>query len=500
MTRLLPKWTPLVLALAICACSDTPTHEQDPPDPPEPEVVDSTSRIVVDAGVTLGPVMQIARASTHSTSSPLPGEATRAYMQGLQHEVVRTWIQTRYVYNKGNIDYNYKYEGSRVGAEDALRFYATTGRTVLIALSAYNATSAWPLPQGDAFKDFLRETLVYYKRKYPNIRYIQVGNEPDAADETMATYYPIYRHYYRAVNEANAALNLQGDDRILISNGPFTSNVPNMLEYAGAFLTAYAADTDPAKKLDFFSFHSYGETNRPLELLTARQRIDAAMAAHGLPRIPVFVSEYGMFGGSTLPTRMTPEEVLTMQPAGQLTKAFYLYEGGIDNVFNWAIHHATLPSKSQVANVETGVLYPYGHALRMAKAVSDRQTRVQAMSRGIDTVGLGTHVLASMLPGRGVAVLVWNFNWRNPAPEPALNVFVNHLSQTIVGARVRRTIYLLDSQHNNVFTNPAQTTLQPLSEEVVPFSTHMNISLSLETSAVALILLEPESNATHGLN
>ncbi|HYD52409.1 MAG TPA: hypothetical protein VEA99_07270, partial [Gemmatimonadaceae bacterium] len=75
------------------------------------------SRVVVDAGVTLGPVIRFERASTHSTSSPMPGEPTRAYMQGLEHDVVRTWIQTRYVYNNGEVDYNYAYEGSGVGAE-----------------------------------------------------------------------------------------------------------------------------------------------------------------------------------------------------------------------------------------------------------------------------------------------------------------------------------------------------------------------------------------------
>jgi hypothetical protein len=464
---------------------------------------EADSRIVVDAAQPLGAVMRMERATTHSTSSPLPGEPTRSYMQGLDHEVVRTWIQTRYVYNKGDIDYNYKYELSGVGAEDALAFYATTGKSVLIALSAYNSTSAWPLPEGDAFTEFLAQTLIYYKSRYPNIRYIQVGNEPDASKATMATYYPIYRQYYRAVNEANGRLNLGDGDRLLISNGPFTSNVPNMLTYADGFLAAYAADTDPTKKLDFFSFHSYGETDRPRQLLTARERIDAAMQKHGLPVIPAFVTEYGMFGGSTLPVRFTLADLVTMQPAGQLTKAFYLYEGGIDNVFNWAIHHRTLPSKSQIADVETGIAYPYGNALLLAKEVSDRRTRIAASSKNIDDLGLGTHVLASMQPGKGVAVLVWNYHWRKEASEDEFNVLIKNIPRSAAGGRVpgggnsptmgggtmRSRIYIIDSKNNNYFTNSQQNSLQVTKEEELYYSSSLSIPLKLERHAVALILL-----------
>src|SRR5690606_26625718 len=111
------------------------------------------------------------------------------------------------------------------------------------------------------------------------------------------------------LNEANAYLNLT-NDRLLISNGPFTSNVPNMLVYARSFLQAYANDKDPNKKLDYFSFHSYGETNRPIELLTAQSRIDAEMAHHKLPKIPVFVTEFGIVGGSDLPSNMTLKETI----------------------------------------------------------------------------------------------------------------------------------------------------------------------------------------------
>jgi hypothetical protein len=493
MTRTIRTWVPVLLAtMSAASCADAPTAGSLSPQRSASSVAapadESQSRIVVDAGQRLGPVMRFEQASTHSTSSPLPGEATRAYLRSLDQEVVRTWIQTRYVYNNGDIDYNYRYESSDVGAEDALKFYATTTKSVLIALSAYNPTSQWTMPQGDSLDAFLTRTLVYYKRKYPNIRYIQVGNEPDANDETMATYYPVYRHYYRAVNAANAELRLQGDGRLLLSNGPFTSNLTNMLKYADGFLAAYAADPDSTKKLDFFSFHSYGDIAQPIVLGTARQRIDAAMQARGLPPVPVFVSEYGVFGGSSLPVRFTKADLVTLQPAGQLTKAFYLYEGGVDQVFDWAIYHSSLQMKSQLADVQTAIAYPYGNALLLAHKLSERETRIAATSNAINAAGLGTHVVASMKNGRGIAILLWNFNWRDSVATPEFNVLVKNIPHAAVGGgRVRTTVYMIDSRTNNYFTNPSQTSLVPTSTSELDYSPTLDIPIRLERAAVALI-------------
>lgn len=488
------RTTALALLLGAAACADSPAATAVASPAAAPQLAqdgdEASSRVVVDAAVTQGPVIRFERASTHSTSSPLPGEPTRAYMQGLDLDVVRTWIQVRYVYNKGNVDYNYAYDGSGVGAEDALAFYSTTGKSILVALSAYNPTSTWPMPQGEALVDFLRETLIHYKQKYPNVRYIQVGNEPDANDEEMDTYYPTYRAYYRAVNGANEALKLNGDDRLLLSNGPFTSNVTNMVKYADGFFAAFAADPDTTKRLDFFSFHSYGETDRPAQLATARERIHTAMAAHGIAPVPVFVSEYGLFGGSSLPVRMTLDSLMTMQPAGMLTKAFYLYEGGVDAVFNWAIHHRTLPSKSQVADVATGTLYPYGNMLKLAHMLSERGTRIAATSNNVDANGLGTHAVAAMAPGKGLAILVWNYHWRQPAAAKDFTVHVKHMPhEAIGGQRVKRTIYLVDRDHNNSWRHPEQGSLEASYVDEVRYSEEMTIPLSFQ-SGVALIVLE----------
>lgn len=465
---------------------------------PSPADEDS-SEIIVDCAEQQGKIMNMTIANGMSTSSPLPGEASRAWLQSLNSKVTRVWIQLVFVYNNGNINYNYRYEGSRVPVEDALSFYSTTSDSLLICLSGHRNSGSRLVPVGEAYKDFVRDLILHYKRKFPKIKYIQVSNEPDAGDETMATYYPVYRNYYRGLNEANAILQQEAQavglsyDPIMLSNGGFTSNVPNMLDYAHNFFTAYAADQDPSKKLDFFAFHSYGESNRPKELLTARHRIDSAMQSHGLPVIPVFMSEFGMVGGSSLPAGLTLAQTVTMQPAGQLTKAFYLYEGGIDRIFNWTIHHSSIVYKSEILDIVNGTRSPYGNALELSRMLSDRKKRVSAVSKSIDPVGLGLHAVAAEGNNKGVAVLLWNYNWRTAVADRDIQVLIKNIpEQHFRKRKVNATVYVIDSKNNNYFINPAQNSLQVTQEQVFDYQPYVKIPVRLERSSVVLILLTPE--------
>lgn len=202
----------------------------------------------------------------------------------------------------------------------------------------------------------------------------------------------------------------------------------------------------------------------------------------------MYVDEYGIFGGSSLPVRFTKADLVTMQPAGQLTKVFYLYEGGVEQVFNWAIYHATLPMKSQLADMQTAIPYPYANALLLAHKLSERETRIAATSNAIDARGLGTHVLASMKNGRGIAILVWNFNWRNTPDTPEFNVLVKNIPHSAVGGgKVRATIYMIDSKTNKYYTNQPQTSLEPTTTLDLDYSSTLNIPIQLERQAAALI-------------
>ena len=481
----------LTLTFMVISCEKK--QDSNPPAAEFPPADSSDAAVVVDCSDITGKVMNIASANGTSTTSPLPGANAQEWLKDLNQHLVRVWIQLRYVYNKGNVDYNYIYSGTNVGVEDALTYYSKTCDSLLVAVTAYNSSVTWPLPEGAAFTQFIKTTLAYYKTKFPKIKYIEVGNEPDAAGETMSTYYPIYQHYYQAIDGVNDSLDLKSNP-ILIGNAPLTGNVPKMLNYASGFFKAYAADKDPGKKFDFFSFHSYGEANRPLELKDARHEVDSALQANGLPVIPVLVSEYGIVGGSGLPSNTTLSETIAMQPAGQLTKAFYLYEGGIDYVLNWCVHHQTIPYKSEIADLDAGTLYPYGYALYCANQLSLRGDRLRATSTQINSVGLGVHVLAAMGDGKGIAVLVWNYNWTADMADKQIKVLINNIPSSIFpSAKMHSAVYLIDAEHNNYDFDKSQTSFKASLEGIVGYRPWIKVPLTLERSAVALILLTPES-------
>jgi hypothetical protein len=103
-------------------------------------------------------------------------------------------------------------------------------------------------------------------------------------------------------------------------------------------------------------------------------------------------------------------------------------------------------------------------------------------------------VLASIADERGIAVLVWNFNWRLTPNDTTFNVLVKNIPHSAVGGgHVRRTIYLVDSKHNNYYTDPAQTELVPASSEVLDYASAISTPLHLERAAVALIVFEHAS-------
>ncbi|MEJ7777955.1 MAG: hypothetical protein WKF68_00075 [Daejeonella sp.] len=334
----------IIIFMALAACGK---KSPIPAPVPVPPVVSpnggananlSNIAVTVDCSQSQGTLYRFEQANTTSTTSPLPGEKSRTWLKALNHKVVRVWIQLRYVYNNG---YNYKYSSSNVPVEDALTFYSSVSDSLLVCMSGYDGTATEPLPAaGVNYQNFVKQTVVYYKTKFPKIKYIQVGNEPDYNGDPITVYYPIYKDYYKGIAAANAALNLTGNNRILISNGPFTSTTAfsALLPYTNQFLAKYAADTDPDKRLDFFSFHCYTENDNPKLLATDRGQIDNLMSTYSLPKIPVFITELGIYGGSFIPSAWPEADAVTAQPAGQIAKMYNLYESGIDRVFNWAAY------------------------------------------------------------------------------------------------------------------------------------------------------------------
>lgn len=479
-------------SLGIISCAKKSPQPTVPQMPDLPKVAASAA-VIVDCSQQQGNVMRLEQANVHSSTSAMPGEKARTWLQSLNHKTIRTWLALRTIYNQG---YNYNYQGS-VRVEPSLDFYSTCADSLLVALTAYNPSVASPLPgdgKGVAFQNFIKQTVIYYKTKYPKIKYIQAGNEPDYNGETAAQYYEVYKDYYKAINAANAEMGLAGNNRIMLSNGAFTSttNFSALVSYANQFFALYAADTDPAKRLDFFSMNCYTEQTNPKLFETAKTQITQALGNRGLGQRPVFVTEYGLVGGTFIPAAWTQASTMTAWAPAQLAKAFYLYEGGVDRVFNWSISHGEILHKSELTDVSNNAYpNPYGYALMFGKEVSDRGTRVKVISSKLSNAGLGINALAAMGNGKGIAVLVWNYNYTNYVADQTINVRIDNIPKALFTDKINAKVYYVDSQNNNVYNNPSQTSLKVSTEQAYDYATSLSVPLTLEGNSVALIVLNP---------
>lgn len=492
------RFVVLFMIILTAACVKNSPQPAVPGMPELPPVI-VPSLITVDCGQPQGPVMEMHRYNGSSTTAAMPGDAAKNWLQQLNTKLVRVWVQLVYVYNNGNINYNYTYSSNTMTVEDALSFYSSASDSLLLSMSGHRATGSFRMPTGDAYKNLVRETLLYYKRKYPKIKYIHVGNEVDHSGETMATYYPVYQNYYRGLNEANAILKTEYEaqgrsyDPILIGNSTITGNIASMLTYAETFVKAYAADANPEKKLDFFTFNSYGEANRPFELQSARSKINNMMNANGFPSVPVIISEFGIQGGFSLPSGVTLDQMVLMQPAGQLAKTFYLNEGGIKMACNWLVNHGTLIYKSQLLDVANAYASPYGNMLMLSKMMADRKTRVKVESKGLDNVGLGINALAAADPASGIAVLAWNYNWTRSVATKDILVGINNIPAAYFpGKKIRCDVYTIDSKNNNYYANPAQNTLSVTKQIDIDYAANVQVPVTMEGTSVSLIVLTPQ--------
>jgi hypothetical protein len=143
---------------------------------------------------------------------------------------------------------------------------------------------------------------------------------------------------------------------------------------------------------------------------------------------------------------------------------------------------------------------PYGNALLLCKKLSERQTRVKAESKAIDNVGLGIHVLATEHNNKGVAVLVWNYNWTRTVAEKDIQVLIKNIpEQHFRKRKIHSSMYVIDSRNNNYFINPMQNSLVATKEHVYDYKSYLQVPVKLERSSVVLILLTPEkeNNGNH---
>lgn len=361
-------------------------------------------------------------------------------------------------------------------------------------------------------KPMLKLIIKGLKERYPKIEYIEAFNEPDwhfhgsqvnrgqtpiLQPEQLYSYYvPVYE----AVNEINRELHPKVPLKV---GGPAFASINE--KWMKAFLDGYAADRSPKKRLDFISYHGYGEfgddfrsfhfyKQNPSEVATQRARLDEMLADRGIStKIPAFITESGIYPGPSFDDRTGTTDYLR-QAAGVASLHYWYSNQPNTYAFNWVVRHksASESRKDQLARPQPGqpipadTFTPYGNMMLMQSKMKD--TRVSAVSDSLNE-GQGVYVVASK-DKTGASLMVWNYQHINNRSFQT-RIDLANLPADLRHGPVRQRTYKIDQTTSNYFTNPAKANLQLVDQRIVRPGKTYTQSIDLSPNAIYLILLDP---------
>ena len=353
--------------------------------------------------------------------------------------------------------------------------------TVLMNIRRYEREVLTGMISLKKWKEVFKSAVLHYKQRCPNLRYIEVLNEPTDKNQSnlgkIERYYDFYRQAYEAINELN--VELQPELPLLVGgNAGFRTNE------AVHLIKDFARDGSSNKKLDFLSFHHYWAQKTPAEIAGWEEEIERALGKASLPTdIPIFVTEIGYAG------RWMDDPKKNLWQAAGMTAFQYQARHARDlRLFPWVQYH----SQKQIAFVQFDTrlrMTPFGAAVKMLRMHKDKE--VAATSSGLDKNGTGLGALAT-LDGTGLVIELWNLRPGGTSKQQAHVSIVNLPKNLQVGTlRIRR--YRIDSVHSNCLTVPgAPGGLEMVEECTQAGSTDLRLSANMEPMALCLWTVEKE--------
>ncbi|WP_436790052.1 hypothetical protein [Yinghuangia sp. YIM S10712] len=372
---------------------------------------------------------------------------------------------------------------------------------------------AWLIREGkdpSEIKRLVKLAIGGLKQRHPKIEYVEAFNEPDWAlhgEDVRAGHEPalqpedLYAYYvpfYEAVNELNAELRPEVPLKV---GGPAFAYFKE--RWFKAFLDDYAADPNPRKRLDFISWHGYGDFNDdytrfhffkedPSEVGTQRAQVDAWLHERCIStRIPAFITETGLYPG---PAYDDPDPGTTdyvRQAAGMAALHYWWSNQPNTYPFHWVLRHGSNGRKDQlVTRTPDGPVVdtftPYGNMLLMQSKM--KTTKVEAVSDSLEA-GQGVYAVAAK-DRTGASLMVWNYQHVNERRYQA-TIDMSNLPPNLRHGPVRQRMFRIDQTTSNYFADPAKADLQQVDEKIVDPGKTYTETIDLEPNAIYLILLEP---------
>jgi len=460
----------------------------------------SSLTVSVDCGRTVDGPLNLWGYVNVSRRAPPPVELCgRIEREYGRPRITRCWLMLDQMWDYRTDTYRFDYEINKdyyegdpnkkrygvQGYSTGMRYYdyvdsvSAHSETVLMNVRRYEQEVLTGMISFEKWKEVFKAAVLHYKQRCPNLRYIEVLNEPTARNQSnlghIERYYDFYRRAYEAINELNAELK---PDLPLLVGGNSGFRTTEALH----LISDFARDASPDKKLDFLSFHHYWAEKTPAEIAGWEDAIDGALAGALLPTdVPIFVTEIGY----AWKWRTDPNKNL-WHAAGMTAYQYQARHARDLRLFPWVQYH----SEPQVAMVQfdTGLrMTPYGAAVKMLRMHRSRE--VVSRSSGLRTNGDGLGALAT-LDDTGLTVQLWNLD---PQGRKTAHVEVSIVnvpeSLRFDALLVRR--YLIDSMHSNCFAAPdAAGGLEMVTERKMDGSAEFRLSAELEPMALCLWQIE----------
>lgn len=470
--------------------------------PVEPMVATKVTDAVVnvDCAKTLGDFLHVERYNNFESSNEFVEQRDADVKffneSGLHGNIYRVWFLGNGFYNEstGEVDIS--------AMSDYLSDASRISDYVFVNCSGLGVERGWNIGVDEKIER-LTKILKKLKANYPKIKYIEVTNEPDYANEgvTPDNYYNYYKIYNQAVNRVNSELK---PDIPLLIGGPAVSQFS--LLWLRPFLDAYVADASPGKRIDFISYHGYYTKpdsayilfkDDPSLVKNQRKILNRELASRNISLdIPVFITEMGMYPGPAFDDFVSIKNDHLRQAAG-MASLFYWYVTSNDNTypFNWVMRHRKEGRKDQLVTrdekqqpfIHTGKFTPYGNMMLMMSKM--KKSRIDSKTSSTIIEGKGLYSLATS-DASGVSVMVWNYQGKN-AEGFNVVVKVENLPVTLRNKKLSVKIYRIDRNTSDYHTNLENCNLQLVDEKTVSIEGAFNTNLNLEPNTLQLLVLHP---------
>jgi hypothetical protein len=479
----------VTVAIVVASAAAPPPVDvgAEPAPPREVSAEPVTARVDVDAATSLGALNNPANYQNQADHSRALGPRDLERAAALRPTVMRAWITPRGYYNVDTGQFTFDYVApSGNSLYDYLDQVVSHGGELMLNVEQC-PQQLMTLDSPDECRDVLRAGIRHYKVRYPQLSYIELFNEPDknwalspneSRPLSVEEYYRWFSIAYRIVDEINRELNPEIPLKL---GGPVTYTFNR--SYLEQFIELYSRDPSPAKRLDFISYHQYRARENPASVATEKAAVAEWLLNHGLdPKLPVFVTEYGVFPGENTGTTFAADRLT--QAAAMATLGYYYIEGGLDMPMHWVFDHPTNDRKSMFVDDVDGAVTPYYNMVLMQRMLG--RERLLVHSNALSAEGIGVNALASADPDR-IAVLVTNYQWTTGVATHRVGLSVDNLP--FADRPIVVTRYHVDSRTSNYDNDPDHANLQVVEQYTVDPTATAEITFVLEPNAISLVEL-----------